>query len=183
MSRCKAFSAANSRWLLLSLRFLSEGDLCILTDDSFWRGHAWKRPAMSSSQIDFEAWSPPGFVSGLGISDRISAALYSIRVRPHSRPSLTSEIDGALDVAVLPYFSSLNLLSKSKGLPAELRIITHANSRAIVKKQLKWLTVSEHIQTRVHTILEIIAFTRLAHITVYVWQRDVFAFRMGRIRS
>lgn len=59
-----------------------------------------------------------------------------------ARPSLTSEIDGALDVAVSPYFSSLNLLSKSEGLPAELKIITHANSRAIAKKQLKWLTVS-----------------------------------------
>lgn len=81
-----------------------------------------------------------------------------------ARPSLTSEIDGGLS----PYFSSLNLLSKSEGLPAELRIITHANSRAIVKKQLKWLTVSEHTQTHAHTILEIIAFTRLAHISVDV---------------
>lgn len=125
----------------------------------------------------------PDFISGLGISDRISAALYSIRELPHSRPSLTSEIDGALDVAVSPYFSSLNLLSKSKGLPAELRIITHANSRAIVKKQLKWLTVSEHTQTRAHTILEIIAFTRLAHISVYVSQQDVVVFCMGMICS
>lgn len=69
----------------------------------------------------------------------------------HARPSLTSEIDGTLDVAVLSYFSSFNLLSKSKGLPAELRIITHANSRVIVKKQLKWLTVSGHTQTHAHT--------------------------------
>lgn len=70
----------------------------------------------------------------------------------HARPSLTPEIDRALDVAVSPYFSSLNLLSKSEGLPAERRIITHANSRAIVKKQLKWRTVSEHTQTRACTL-------------------------------
>lgn len=122
----------------------------------------------------------PAFVSGLDIlceSGNSSGFLMQTKLVPHcigellrARPSLTSELDGGLDVAVLPYFSSLNLLSKSEGLPAELRIITHANSRAKVKKQLKWLTVSEHTQTRAHTILEIIAFTRLAHISVYVSQ-------------